>query len=174
VLTRDRASAALTPPAIRPGRGGSRAGFGSLALALALAALGQSTGPPTMAAPRAASRAASLPPYDIEALRARRYPGGRLALGAPLRRGTGFTVYRLSWPSGGQTMTGSLEIPTGRGPSTIWPLYGRYQDAGGCLSWPTRVSVQPRRAVDCPHSSALTQSHALLPARPFIGYTCRC
>ena len=117
--TRDRAPAALTPPAIRPGRGGSRAGFGSLALALALAALGQSTGPPTMAAPRAASRAASLPPYSIEALRARRYPGGWLALGGPRRRGAGFTVYRMSWPSGGQTMTGSIEIPTGRGPFPV-------------------------------------------------------
>jgi dipeptidyl aminopeptidase/acylaminoacyl peptidase len=119
MLTRDRAPAALTPPVIRPGRGGSRAGFGSLALALALAALGQSTGPLAMAAPRAASRAASLPPYYIEALRARRYPGGRLALGASLRRGAGFTVYRMSWPSGGQTMTGSIEIPTGRGPFPV-------------------------------------------------------
>ena len=90
MLTRDRAPAALTPPAIRPGRVGSCAGFGPLALALALAALGQPTDPPTMAAPHAASRVASLPPYYIEALRARRYPGGRLALGAPLRRGAGF------------------------------------------------------------------------------------
>ena len=54
MLTHDRAPAALTPPAIRPGRGGARARFGSLALALALAALGQPTGPPTMVAPRAA------------------------------------------------------------------------------------------------------------------------
>src|SRR5919199_2094609 len=100
-----------------------------LTLALALGPPGHGGAPSPLAPPRhgagagaardAWSHATPLPPYYIEALRARRYPGGRLALGPPLRRGAGFTVYRMSWPSGGQTMTRSLEIPTGRGPFPV-------------------------------------------------------
>ncbi len=63
--------------------------------------------------------AAPIPPYYIEALRARRYPGGPLAIGAALVRGAGFTTYRITWPSGGGTMTGSLEVPDGRGPFPV-------------------------------------------------------
>jgi hypothetical protein len=37
-------------------------------------------------------RAPALPPYYIEALRARRYPSGALALGNVLARGTNFTT----------------------------------------------------------------------------------
>lgn len=65
------------------------------------------------------SRAPAVPPYYIEALRARRYPGGALALGSVVARGAGFITYRMTWPSGGQTMTGSITIPDGRGPFPV-------------------------------------------------------
>jgi dipeptidyl aminopeptidase/acylaminoacyl peptidase len=77
------------------------------------------SGPTPWTLQRFALRAAPLPSYYIEALRTRHFPGGRLALGPPLRRGAGFTGYHMSWPSGGQTMTGSIEIPTGRGPFPV-------------------------------------------------------
>ncbi len=75
---------------------------------------------PTTGTSQAGARvAAPIPPYYIETLRARRYPGGPLAIGAALVRGGGFTTYRITWPSGGRTMTGSLEVPDGRGPFPV-------------------------------------------------------
>jgi len=50
------------------------------------------------------------PPYYIESLRARPYPGGNLQLGDVMFRGSGFTKYHMSWPSGGQTMTGTISL----------------------------------------------------------------
>ncbi len=60
-----------------------------------------------------------LPPYYIESLRARAYPGGKLQLGELMFRGAGFTKYQMSWPSGGQTMTGTISIPDGDGPFPV-------------------------------------------------------
>ena len=57
-----------------------------------------------------------LPPYFIESLRARAYPGGSLQIGQPMFRGAGFSKYHMSWPSGGQTMTGTISLPDGAGP----------------------------------------------------------
>src|SRR5436309_16114395 len=55
-------------------------------------------------APRSAPTRA-LPPYAIESLRARAYPGGKLAVGDQMLRGDGYTKYHMTWPSNGQTMT---------------------------------------------------------------------
>jgi uncharacterized protein len=60
-----------------------------------------------------------LPPYTIESLRARPYPGGQLELGATMFRGDRFTKYQMTWPSGGQTMTGTISVPDGDGPFPV-------------------------------------------------------
>jgi len=102
--------------------------LGLLVLLVALAAPGPHRPvTPRIAGPRPATGTsqaearvtAPIPPYYIEALRARRYPGGPLAIGVALVRGASFTTYRITWPSGGGTMTGSLEVPDGRGPFPV-------------------------------------------------------
>jgi uncharacterized protein len=60
-----------------------------------------------------------LPPYAIESLRARSYPGGQLTVGDVMFRGAGYTKYHMTWPSGGQTMTGTISIPDGDGPFPV-------------------------------------------------------
>jgi uncharacterized protein len=73
-------------------------------------------------APTAAPTAAPtppLPPYAIESLRTRSYPGGRLALGDQMFRGQGYTKYHMTWPSSGQTMTGTISLPDGPGPFPV-------------------------------------------------------
>jgi dipeptidyl aminopeptidase/acylaminoacyl peptidase len=66
-----------------------------------------------------------LPAYYIESLRARPYPGGKLEIGAEITcRGfsrclPGVHTYRMSWPSGGQTMTGMISMPQGSGPFPV-------------------------------------------------------
>ena len=61
----------------------------------------------------------ALPPYYIESLRARPYPGGKLQVGEVMLRGAGFTKYRMSWPSANQTMTGTISLPDGNGPFPV-------------------------------------------------------
>lgn len=90
-----------------------------VATLVALASLMVAGAGTTAQAQSATRLSASVPPYYIEALRARRYPGGRLAVGAFLRQGAGFNTYRMTWPSGGQTMTGSIAIPAGHGPFPV-------------------------------------------------------
>ena len=60
-----------------------------------------------------------LPPYAIESLRARAYPGGKLIIGDQMIRGPGYTKYHMSWPSSGQTMTGTISLPDGAGPFPV-------------------------------------------------------
>jgi len=60
-----------------------------------------------------------LPPYYIESLRTRPYPGGKLEIGDVMFRGQGYTKYHMSWPSGGQTMTGTISLPDGGGPFPV-------------------------------------------------------
>jgi len=60
-----------------------------------------------------------LPAYYLESLRARPYPGGALHLEDEMFRGAGFTKYHMSWPSGGQTMTGTISVPDGDGPFPV-------------------------------------------------------
>jgi uncharacterized protein len=105
---------------------------GLLAVLLAGAACsgGQSAASPRLVhAPPAATPAAStapapaatpaLPPYAIESLRARSYPGGTIAIGDQMVRGPGYTRYHMGWPSGGQTMTGTISLPDGPGPFPV-------------------------------------------------------
>lgn len=113
--------------------------------ALAAACSGQSSGRAASPAPSASSGAASrpsatppptpaqatpaptppLPAYYIESLRARPYPGGKLEIGAEItcqgfsRCLPGVHTYRMSWPSGGQTMTGLISMPEGNGPFPV-------------------------------------------------------
>jgi dipeptidyl aminopeptidase/acylaminoacyl peptidase len=82
--------------------------------------------PRAASSPRAHARAAPptptaaptpvLPAYYIESLRARTYAGGTLSIGQPMSEGAGYTKYQVSWPSGGQTMTGTISLPGGAGP----------------------------------------------------------
>jgi len=60
-----------------------------------------------------------LPPYAIESLRARSYPGGQLVIGDEMFRGQGYTKYHMTWPSSGQTMTGTISLPDGPGPFPV-------------------------------------------------------
>src|SRR5438067_8407253 len=76
----------------------------------------------TPIAPAATPRALPTPPlpaYYIESLRARAYPGGKLELRDEMFRGAGFTKYHMAWPSGGQTMTGTISLPDGPGPFPV-------------------------------------------------------
>src|SRR5260370_6471545 len=112
---------------------GWRTGLLVLALAGAACSSGQAAPQPrheTAAAPPTAPPAAAaaapapsptpaLPPYAIESLRARAYPGGQLTIGAVMFRGQGFTKYQMSWPSNGQTMTGTISLPDGPGPFPV-------------------------------------------------------
>ncbi|HEX6348029.1 MAG TPA: alpha/beta fold hydrolase [Candidatus Dormibacteraeota bacterium] len=66
-----------------------------------------------------ASATPQLPAYYIESLRARSYPPGRLVVGDEMFRGAGFTKYHMTWPSGGQTMTGTISVPDGDGPFPV-------------------------------------------------------
>src|SRR2546429_5840293 len=61
----------------------------------------------------------ALPPYYVESLRARSYPGGRIEIGDQMLRGAGFTKHHMTWPSGGQTMTGTISLPDGPGPFPV-------------------------------------------------------
>jgi dipeptidyl aminopeptidase/acylaminoacyl peptidase len=100
-----------------------------LALAVAACSSGQTAAQPqprhTPAPPAQATAAPApastpqLPPYAIESLRARSYPGGQLAIGDQMFRGPGFTKYHMTWPSGGQTMTGTISLPDGAGPFPV-------------------------------------------------------
>lgn len=60
-----------------------------------------------------------LPAYAIESLRHRAFPGGTIQIGAPMFRGDGFMKYQMSWPSQGQTMTGTISMPDGPGPFPV-------------------------------------------------------
>src|SRR5690348_8512626 len=66
-----------------------------------------------------ASPTPQLPAYYIESLRARPYPPGRLDIQDQMFRGAGFTKYHMAWPSGGQTMTGTISVPDGDGPFPV-------------------------------------------------------
>jgi len=110
-----------------------RSGLLVLALAVAACSSGPTAAQPQPArtpAPSTPARATApvaptpsptpqLPPYAIESLRARSYPGGQLALGDEMFRGPGFTKYHMSWPSNGQTMTGTISLPDGPGPFPV-------------------------------------------------------
>jgi uncharacterized protein len=85
---------------------------------------GSASRPSATPAPTARSTPPPTPPlpaYYIESLRARAYPGGKLEIGADVTcRGfsrclPGVHTYRMSWPSGGQTMTGLISMPEGSG-----------------------------------------------------------
>ncbi len=66
-----------------------------------------------------------LPPYYIETLRAEKHEGGTLSIGEEVScRGyslclPGVRTKRMSWPSGGQTMTGLISLPEGPGPYPV-------------------------------------------------------
>ncbi len=75
--------------------------------------------PPAPVAVAAAPTPPPLPAYYIESLRARPYPGGRIDVGRLLYRGAGFAKYEVRWPSGSQTMTGTIAIPDGPGPDPV-------------------------------------------------------
>jgi dipeptidyl aminopeptidase/acylaminoacyl peptidase len=102
-----------------------------LALALALAGTACSSGQtaarpqprhtpgPTPVETPTPSPTPQLPAYAIESLRVRSYPGGQLTIGDEMFRGQGFTKYHMTWPSNGQTMTGTISMPDGPGPFPV-------------------------------------------------------
>lgn len=109
-----------------------------VALCIALAACSGSSAGPTratqMSAPQEhaspavvadappASRSApepEYPAYYIEQLQKRSYPGGQIQIGPLMWRGNGFTKHELTWPSDGETMTGTISIPDGEGPFPV-------------------------------------------------------
>jgi cephalosporin-C deacetylase-like acetyl esterase len=102
-----------------------------LALAIAACSSGQTAAQPrqtptpkaraqtTPAQTPAPAPTPHLPAYAIESLRARSYPGGQLTIGDQMFRGPGFTKYHMTWPSGGQTMTGTISLPDGAGPFPV-------------------------------------------------------
>src|SRR5215831_8383648 len=110
-----------------------RSGLLVLALAVAACSSGPTAAQPQPArtpAPSTPARATApmaptpaptpaLPPWAIESLRARAYPGGQLAIGDEMFRGQGFTKYHMTWPSNGQTMTGTISMPDGPGPFPV-------------------------------------------------------
>lgn len=75
-------------------------------------------GPPATPAPAPAATPA-LPPNYIESLRAHPRPGGKLEIGELMWRGAGFSKFHVSWPSGGQTYTGTISLPDGPGPFPV-------------------------------------------------------
>jgi dipeptidyl aminopeptidase/acylaminoacyl peptidase len=108
-----------------------RVGVLALAVAGAACSSGSAAGGPAPAhAPTATAAAAPsptaaptpappLPAYYVESLRARPYPGGKLEIGDAMARGQGYTKYHMRWPSGGQTMTGTISLPDGAGPFPV-------------------------------------------------------
>lgn len=94
-----------------------------------------STPPPGRPAPAATASpspmpTAALPAYWIESLRSRPFPGGTLKVEDEMSRGDGFTKYHMTWPSGGQPMTGTISIPDGRGPFPVVVVNHGYIPAG--------------------------------------------
>jgi dipeptidyl aminopeptidase/acylaminoacyl peptidase len=61
----------------------------------------------------------NLPIFAIENLRTHAYPGGQIQVGAQMARGAGYTKSHMSWPSQGQTMTGTISMPDGPGPFPV-------------------------------------------------------
>lgn len=59
--------------------------------------------------------AVPLPPYAIATLRDRPHATGRITIGDAIGPGPGYAKYHLTWVSGGDTMTGVLDIPSGNG-----------------------------------------------------------
>ena len=61
----------------------------------------------------------SLPSNYIESLRTHPRPGGKIEIGELMWRGAGFSKFQMSWPSGGQTYTGTISLPDGPGPFPV-------------------------------------------------------
>jgi len=61
----------------------------------------------------------ALPANYLESLRVHPRPGGQVTVGDLMWRGPGFAKYHVSWPSGGQTMTGTISLPDGGGPFPV-------------------------------------------------------
>src|SRR5215470_8103296 len=106
-----------------------RGGLLALALAVAACSSGQTAAQPRprhtpVPSPQATvartpAPTPPLPSYAIESLRTRSYPGGQLTIGDEMFRGQGFTKYHMTWPSSGQTMTGTISLPDGPGPFPV-------------------------------------------------------
>jgi dipeptidyl aminopeptidase/acylaminoacyl peptidase len=85
----------------------------------------QTATPPTPTAPPASPSAAPtptpapLPPYAIDALRARPHTPGTVSVGRRLGGGAGYSTYVATWPSQGGMMTGVLHLPDGSGPFPV-------------------------------------------------------
>lgn len=90
-----------------------------------LAACSQSNQPvavrpsPAPATPPSFAPTPDYPPYYIESLRRQGHPGGQVEVGAEVLRGAGFTKHRVTWPSEGQVMTGTISMPDGAGPFPV-------------------------------------------------------
>ena len=81
------------------------------------AAVAAGPGSPSAATP--APTATPLPPYAIEALRRRVRVPGTITVGAAMPGGGGYAKHAVTWSSGGSTMTGVLDVPTGPGPFPV-------------------------------------------------------
>jgi dipeptidyl aminopeptidase/acylaminoacyl peptidase len=57
--------------------------------------------------------------YAVEALRQRVRVPGTLTVGAALPGGPGYAKHSVTWSSGGSTMTGVLDVPSGSGPFPV-------------------------------------------------------
>jgi dipeptidyl aminopeptidase/acylaminoacyl peptidase len=80
------------------------------------------TASPTPAPSTAAATPAptpALPANYLESLRAYPRSGGQITVGDLMWRGAGFAKHHVSWPSGGQTMTGTISLPDGGGPFPV-------------------------------------------------------
>lgn len=55
----------------------------------------------------------------IPDLRARKYGGGKITVGAVWARGQGYTTYRISYPADGLRIFGLLHVPNGKGPFPV-------------------------------------------------------
>jgi dipeptidyl aminopeptidase/acylaminoacyl peptidase len=73
----------------------------------------------TPAAATPAPTAVPLPPYAIDALRARVRVPGTITIGDPMPGGPGYAKHAVTWTSAGSTMTGVLDVPTGAGPFPV-------------------------------------------------------